>query len=223
MEPVQARSPLRGISSRTAQLRPEVGSGRDRPGRPGPARRAKVRHANRRSHNSAQQGFTENKGPKPIAKSNPCRRRAILASISNHARPLGTPPDSPPVHCLVNTVGRRRQRRARRLFEKRILSCTHAAVFMPLGAPHGHADFDIALPPSFFDFCSPISPSAPRTSRNRLCPTATGRFYVVVICLLLDGTGKNGFVRSNLGAASNAHRCTILHNSAQSCTTGARP
>ncbi len=77
------------------------------PGRPGRSE-SEVRHANRRSHNSAQQGFTENKGPKPIAKSNPCRRRAILASISNHARPLGTPPDSPPVHCLVNTVGRRR-------------------------------------------------------------------------------------------------------------------
>src|ERR1019366_1922473 len=145
------------------------------PGRPGRSE-SEVRHANRRSHNSAQQGFTENKGPKPIAKSNPCRRRAILASISNHARPLGTPPDSPPVHCLVNTVGRRRQRRARWLVDNRILSGTPAAIFMPVGGPQGHAEFDIALPPSVFELCSPSSQSAPRTSRNRLCPHCHGPF-----------------------------------------------
>jgi hypothetical protein len=41
-----------------------------------------ARHASRRSLNSPQPGSAENKPPTPIAKSNPCRRRAILASSS---------------------------------------------------------------------------------------------------------------------------------------------
>src|ERR1039457_2272994 len=64
-----------------------------------------------------------------------------------------------------------------------------------------------------FEFCSPDSQSAARTSRNRLCPTAIGRILGVVVCQLIDLKGENGSVRSNLGAASNA---LAVHNSAQS-------
>ena len=118
--------------------------------------------------------------------SNPCRRRAILASISNHARPLGTPPDSPPVHCLVNTVGRRRQRRARRLFDNRILSGAPATIFMPVGGPQRHAEFDIALPPSVSSFLRPLRnpPPGPVATGSAPLPPAGFRCLLYVNSLI---------------------------------------
>src|ERR1035441_6221704 len=134
LEPTRARSPLRRPTGRTTQLGPRSTSGRVCPLAAQGRSESDVRQANRQLHNSAPPESTENKCPTPIAKPNPFRRHAILASGRQ---------------CLPALSRSALRPTARRCIEHRIPCPT------------------IRLTALRFEFCSPNSQSAGRTSRKR--------------------------------------------------------
>ena len=191
MEATRARTPSRRPTNPTAQLWAEVKSGPVCPPLPEDRSQSDVRQVNRRLHNSAPRGSTENKRPTPIAQPNPFRRRAILASSNQ---------------CLPHSAVRRSVRQPAGSLNNRIPS-------PPM----------IALLPSVSSFVRPVRNPLPGPAATGSAPLPPAGFKGLLYVNSLIVKAKMALFGQNWALRQTHSHCTILHRSAQSCTTGVQP